>query len=142
MRSQAALLSIVGFFGLLGAADAQTPSTSAAGVSSDGTYLLVSSQRVNPLYTSDNGQMAQCPNRTPGPFHIVGNRVDYTSATGYRLEGIVGSQGGLRMRATNMVGGAQPARLEARGGIDGNGTIRLRELGSSCSYDFVWQKQS
>jgi hypothetical protein len=91
MRSQVGLLSIVGFFSLLATADTQTPLASAAETSFDGTYRLVSSQRVNRLYTSDNGQMAQCPNRRPGPLHVVGNRVDYTSATGYQLEGIGGS---------------------------------------------------
>lgn len=40
-----------------------------------------------------NGHSAQCPNRKPGPLHIVGGRVDYTTATGYRLEGTVGFSG-------------------------------------------------
>jgi hypothetical protein len=52
MRRQIGLLSIVGFFGLLGAADAQTLSASTAGAGFDGTYLLVSSAKVNEMYTS------------------------------------------------------------------------------------------
>src|ERR1700746_4064574 len=49
MRRQIALLEIVGFFGLVGAAVAQTLS-SAPGASLDGTYRFVSSTRVNHTY--------------------------------------------------------------------------------------------
>jgi hypothetical protein len=30
--------------------------------------------------------------------------------------------------------------LAVRGGIAANGTVRARQEGNSCSYDFVWQK--
>ena len=29
----------------------------------------------------------------------------------------------------------------AAGGIEANGTVRLRQRGSACGHDFVWQKQ-
>lgn len=58
-----------------------------------------------------NGHSAQCPNRKPGPLHIVGGRVDYTTATGYRLEGTVGSQGELTMRSEMVA--SSPASSDA-----------------------------
>jgi hypothetical protein len=141
MRKQVGLQSIVGFFGLLAAANAQPPSSSAAGASFDGTYRLISSTKVNDMYTSYNGQMGRCPDRKPGPVHIMGGRAHYTTATGYRLEGTVGSQGELTMRS-EMVGSSRPARLQASGIVDGSGTVHVRQRASACSYDFVWQKQS
>jgi hypothetical protein len=50
MRRQIALLGIVGFFGSVGAAFAQTPS--AAPGAFDGTYRFVSSARVNKTYVT------------------------------------------------------------------------------------------
>jgi hypothetical protein len=47
MRKQVGLLSIVGFFGLFAAANAQAPSSSTAGTPFYGTYQLVSLTRVN-----------------------------------------------------------------------------------------------
>jgi hypothetical protein len=70
MRRQIGLLSMIGFFGLLAAANAQAPSSSSAGASFDGTYRPVSSTKVNDMYTSYNGQMGRCPDRKPGPLHI------------------------------------------------------------------------
>jgi len=133
------LLSIVGFFGLLAAANVQTAPAAAAGTAFAGTYRLVSSTKVNEMYTSYNGQMGMCPNRKPGPLRIAAGRVHYTGATGYRLEGTVGSQGELTMRS-EMVGSSRPASLQASGKVDGSGTAHVRQIGSSCSYDFVWQK--
>ena len=80
-------LSIVGFLGLLAAGNAQAASPSASEPPFDGTYGLVSSTKVNEMYTSYNGHSAQCPNRKPGPLHIVGGRVHYTTETGYRFGG-------------------------------------------------------
>lgn len=139
MPTQTGLLSIVSSFGLLVAANTQTTPATAAGPAFDGTYRFVSSTKVNEMYTSYNGQTGICPDRKPGPLHIVGGRVHYTTATGYRLAGTVGSQGELTMRS-EMVGGSRPARLQASGKIDGSGTAHIRQIGSSCSYDFVWQK--
>lgn len=141
MRKQIELLSIVGFFGLLAAANAQAPSSSTAGTTFDGTDQFVSSTKVNDMYTLYNGQMGRCPDRKPGPLHIAGGRADYTAATGYRLEGAVGSQGELTMRS-EMVGSTRPARMQASGTVDGSGMAHVRQRASACSYDFVWQKQS
>ena len=83
MKKSVVLLPIVGAFGLIGSAGAQAPS--AVGPSFDGAYRVVSAKRVNQLYTSYNGQSAQCPDRTPESLHIMRGRPHYTTATGYRL---------------------------------------------------------
>lgn len=43
---------IVGFLGLLAAADAQTPPPPTSGTQFDGTYVFVSAARVNETYTT------------------------------------------------------------------------------------------
>lgn len=139
MKIRLGLVSIVSFSGLLATANAQAASPSTPGAPFDGTYRLVSSTKVNEMYTSYNGQMGMCPDRRAGPLHVVGNRVHYATVTGYRLEGTVAPQGVLTMRS-EMVGSSRPARLQASGAIDGNGAAHVRQKGSSCSYDFVWQK--
>ena len=143
MRRQIGLLAIVGFFGLLAAAAAQTPSPSTAGAPFDGTYRLVSSARVTKTYVTRGGQMGQCPDRRAGPLTIAAGEARYTSATGRQLEGTVGSQGELTMRLIappNSGGGYRPIELIVSGTIDGTGTARARQLSNSCSYDFVWRK--
>ena len=139
MRRRIGLLWIVGFFGLLAAADAQTPSSSTAGAPFDGTYRFVSSAKVNKTYVTRGGQMGQCPDRSAGPLTIVMGQARYTSATGYQLEGTVGSQGELAMRAAGP-GQSQPIEITVSGRIDGAGTVRARQSSNSCSYDFVWRK--
>ena len=141
MPRQSGLLSIVGFFGLLAVANAQTAPAPAAGTAFNGTYRFVSATKVNEMYTSYNGQMGMCPNRKPGALHIAGGRAHYTAATGYRFEGTIGSQGELTMRS-EMVGSSRPAHMQASGKVDGSGTAHVRQTGSACSYDFVWQKRS
>jgi hypothetical protein len=141
MRRQIGLLSVAGFFGLIAAANAQTAPPGTTGTAFDGTYKFVSSTKVNEMYTSYNGHSGMCPDRKPGTLHIVGGRVHYTAATGYRFGGTVGSQGELTMRS-EMVGGSRPARMQASGAIDGSGVVHVRQMGSSCSYDFVWQRRS
>jgi hypothetical protein len=139
MKKHIGLLSILGVLGLIGSASAQAPSP--AGSSFDGTYRVVSSERVNQMYTSYNGQSAQCPNRKPRPLHVVGGRAHYTTATGYRLKGVVGPQGELTMQSA-MLGGSRPFHMGATGSVDGSGAAHVRQTGASCSYDFVWQKPS
>jgi hypothetical protein len=141
MRRRIGLLSIVGFFGLLAAADAQTPSSTAR-APFDGTYRFVSSVKVTKTYISRKGQMGPCPDRIAGPLTIAQGQARYTSATGYQLEGTVGSQGELAMRAVAppISGGSQPIEINVRGRIDGIGTVRARQSTRSCSYDFVWRK--
>jgi len=143
MRRQFGLLLIVGFFGLLAAAAAQTPAASPAVTKFDGTYRLVSTAKVNPMYTSSKGDMAPCPDRTPGPLTIVHGQARYTTQTGYELQGPVGPYGELDMRMIPVsVGGSRPMEMRAAAAeIDVTGTVRLRQIGGACSYDFVWQKQ-
>jgi hypothetical protein len=143
MRRRIGLLSIVGFFGLVTAADAQTP-PSTAGAPFDGTYRLVSSAKVNQTYTARNGRMAPCADRRAGPLHIAKGQARYTTATGYRLTGPVGPQGELAMHvvapSNSSNAGSRPIDIIVNGTIDAAGTARVRQSGGSCSYDFVWQK--
>jgi hypothetical protein len=142
MRKRTSLLAIGGFFGLLAAASAQTvPPAPGTANAFDGKYRVVSSTPASKMYTQYNGQMGICPNRNPGPLHIVGGRVHYMAASGYRFGGTVGPQGELTLRS-EMVGSSRPARMQASGTIDANGTVHVHQKGSSCSYDFVWQKSS
>ena len=143
MRRQIGLLSVVGFFGLLATADAQAPSASTAGTKFDGTYRFVSSTKVNPMHTSSKGDMAPCPDRTPGPLTIVQGQARYTTQTGYELKGPVGPDGDLDMRISTVGGGgSRPLEMRtAAAEIDGTGKVYARQIGHGCSYDYVWQKQ-
>ncbi|HEV2100002.1 MAG TPA: hypothetical protein VGR45_13895 [Stellaceae bacterium] len=140
MRKLIGLLGIAGTIGLLTSAQAQAPASSAF----DGTYRAVSGTNVNATYTDRNGRMGTCPARKPGPLHIVNGEARYTTATGYKLRGTVSPQGDLALGlvAPGNAGnaGAQPVNLKMSGQIDGSGTVRVRQTGASCSYDFVWQK--
>jgi hypothetical protein len=143
MQKNISWLWVVGFFGLLAAADAQTSPPLAAGTPFDGTYRPVSSTNVNATYTTRKGQTGPCPNRRAGPLHIVNGKARYTTATGYRVRGTVGPQGELAMRAIGPSSWAsQPIDLSVSGTVDPSGTARVRQLSHSCSYDFVWQKAS
>ena len=140
MRMRIGLLSIVGFFGLIAAANAQTRS---AGTAFDGTYNFVSSAKVNPMYTALNGRMAPCPDRTPGPLTIQNGHARYTAESGHVLLGTIGPSGELDMRMVpTTVGGSRPMEMRSEAaGIDSAGTVSLRQVAAGCSYDFVWQKQ-
>jgi len=138
-RRQIGFLGTVAFFGALASADAQMPPSPPAGTAFDGKYRIVSSARVNQMFTTRKGLMAQCPDRRPGPLTIRHGQARYTSETGYRLRGTVGPQGELAMQASGP-GGSQPIVITTSGTIDGNGTVRARQTSNSCNYDFVWQK--
>jgi hypothetical protein len=143
MPRQIGVLSIVGFFGLLAAANAQT---APAPTAFDGTYRPVSWAKSNAMYTDRTGRTAQCPTRRPGPLHIANGEVRYTTASGYKLRGTVGPQGqlamGLDAPANSRNAGANSLNLNTYGQIDSTGTARVHQSGASCSYDFAWQKQS
>jgi hypothetical protein len=141
MHKTTGSLLVIGVVGVIAPASAQTPPPSPA---FDGTYRAISSANVNATYTDRNGRTGYCPNRRPGPLHIANGEARYTTATGYKLRGTVGPQGQLAMglvapsNARNA--GSQPLNLNTNGQIDNTGTARVRQLGASCSYDFVWQK--
>jgi hypothetical protein len=146
MRSSIALLGIVGFVGLFVAAEAQTPPPAGAGAAFDGTYRFVSSTRLNATYTDRNGHTGLCPDRRTGPLHVANGRVRYTTVTGYKLRGTVGPQGELTLGVTapsnSSNAGSQPLNMTLSGNIDSTGVARARQTSNSCSYDFVWQKQT
>jgi hypothetical protein len=143
MQQHVGWLSVVGFFGLFAAAEAQAPPPATPGKAFDGTYRPVSSANVNATYTTRKGQTGPCPSRRAGPLHIANGQARYTTATGYRVRGTVGPQGELAMRAAGPSSWAsQPIDLSVSGTVDGAGTARVRQLSHSCSYDFVWQKAS
>ena len=83
------LLSIVGFFGLLAVANAQT---APAPTAFDGTYRPVSWTKANAMYTDKTGRTAPCPDRRPGPLHIANGDVRYTTAGGYRGSPVAGME--------------------------------------------------
>ncbi len=145
MQKAVGLVWVVVFFGLVTGANAQTSPTSAAGTAVDGTYALVSAAQVNQTYTSRNGQLGQCPYRKPGPLHIENGKARYTTATGDKLRGTVGPQGQLAMRTltpTNSSNaGSRPVEVNLNGSFDTNGTVHARQIGNSCSYDYVWQRR-
>ena len=138
MRTQIGLLSIVGFFGLLASAAAQTPSSPAIGAQFDGTYQLVSSVKANQTHVARGGKMGYCPDRTPGPLTIVHGHLQYTTETGHPFAGMVNPHGEFAMRRT----AADEFEMHVSGNVDANGTIHAHQRGNSCSYHFVWQKQS
>jgi hypothetical protein len=140
MHKAVGLLWTAGLFGLLAAANAQTPPAATAGRAFDGTYRPVSWTRVNATYTTRKGQTGQCPDRRAGPLHIVHGRAHYTTATGYRLSGTVGPHGELAMRIVAPSNSPHPIEMNLNGSIDSTGTIHARQQSYSCSYDFVWQK--
>ena len=135
------LLSSVGFFGLLAAANAQT---APAPIAFDGTYRPVSWTKANAMYTDKTGRTAPSPNRRPGPLHIANGEVRYTTASGYKLRGTVGPQGELAMGlvapGNARSAGATSLNLNTNGQIDSTGTAHVHQSGASCSYDFVWQR--
>ena len=90
----ASVLWILGLFGSLAAANAQT---APAPTAFDGTYPPVSWANANAMYTDRTGRTAPCPHRRPGPLHIANGEVRYTTASGYKLRGTVGPQGQLAM---------------------------------------------
>lgn len=134
MRSWIALLSIAGLIGVVAAVNAQTTSPA----SFDGTYKLVSSTKLNDTYTGRGGRMGRCPDRRPGPLHVVAGKAHYTTASGRRVDGMVGPQGEIDMRMS--LPGTNTLEMHAAGNIDNDGAAHIRQRGTSCSYDFVWKK--
>jgi hypothetical protein len=133
-------LSVGGFFGLLGAADAQTASPPAASTQFDGTYAFVSATKVNETFTDRSGRMKQCEEGRAGSLAIVDGHARLRA-----FEGTVGPQGELVMRniPAPLKGGENPGIGNmVTGRIDKDGTVRARRMTGVCSYDIVWRKES
>jgi hypothetical protein len=100
MQKHVGWLGIVGFFGLLYAADAQTTLPSTGGTQFDGAYAFVSSTKLNETYTKESGRMGQCNDRIAGPLTIVHGHARY-SGFGLRrtveFEGTASAKGELAM---------------------------------------------
>jgi hypothetical protein len=131
MKTRRGFLPIVGLFGLVAAAQAASPF--------DGSYQLYSSTKVNETFVSRGGNLGYCPDRRPGVFTVAEGRARYATETGRNIEASVAPNGGFESSSVES-DGSGPIRLA--GAIDGNGTVRARQIGNSCSYDFVWQKQT
>ena len=82
--------------------------------------------------------MGHCPDRKPGPLHVVAGKAYYTMASGHRIAAMVGPQAELEMKMSTP--GTNTLEMHAAGGIDNTGTAHLRQRGNSCSYDFVWKR--
>ena len=84
MQKHFVWLWLVGFFGLVVAADAQTPSSSAANTQFGGTYAFVSSTRVNETYTvTGSNRFGQCGKmRRLGPLTIVNGQARFSGGGG------------------------------------------------------------
>jgi hypothetical protein len=133
-------LWVVGFIALLGAANAQTPSPSAATTQFDGTYALASSTKVNETYTTPGGRIGECPDGRAGSLTITNGQARLQF-----YEGTVGSQGELAMRRVPEPvkrGGMPGVEGIVTGRIEKDGTVRGRRTTRGCSYDLVWQKVS
>jgi hypothetical protein len=146
MHKSVGLLWITGFFGLLVAADAQTASPPAATAQFDGTYAFVSATKLNETFTTT--RMRPCGDvRKMGPLTIANGQAQYSGfgpVTKAGFEGTVAAQGELAMRLASTPASKSSLGVEmiTRGTIDGNGTVRVRQIGRACSYDLFWQKET
>ena len=84
-------------------ADAQSPATSSvadaqtAGRAFDGTYRAVSSAKVNQMYIAEKGNMAVCPDRTPGPLtHRAGSSAVHPTPQAIRSTELSGGRASWR----------------------------------------------
>jgi hypothetical protein len=151
MQKHVGWLWIVGSFGLVAAAIAQTASPPAPNTQLDGTYAFVSGTKLNESYiNTPMTHVCRCLEYKCGPLAIVNGQARYmamggTSGTDYQVEGTVGPQRELSMRLQNMPGnrvGSPPIEIIVNGSIDYAGTVRARQTGWWCQYDLIWQKQS
>jgi hypothetical protein len=131
MRKGMGVLSIAGFLGLLAAAAAASPF--------DGTYQVSSATKVTETFISRGGNVGFCPDRRPGPFTVADGLARYTTESGDNLAAQVAPNGQFEMRYVDSDG---TGALRVLGAIDPNGRVYARQMGNSCTYDFVWQKQS
>ena len=146
MQKHVGWLWLVGFFGLLAAAGAQTSSSPSVSTEYDGAYAFVSATKVNETSRDFHNRERPCGNMgNATSLVIVNGQARYTTAKGHLVEGTVGRQGELAMRYPPDPDGRQgisPGRERpVVGRIDSNGTIRARQIGYRCSHDLTWQKE-
>jgi hypothetical protein len=135
MQKQIGWFWMIGFFGLVATADAQTASPPAANPQFDGTYGFVSSTRVNETYAvTGSNRIGQCRKMLKvGPLTIVNAQARFSSgASGQNLyEGRANSQGELAMRSAEPTphGGWAGVGSERMvfGRIQGGGTVHARQ---------------
>jgi hypothetical protein len=141
MRGISASVWIVGLFGLIAAAYAQTRAASIAGGRFDGTYAFVSATKLNAIYNSGI-HVKRCGAYKGGPLTVVNDHARYGGGPGF--DGRVGSQGDLTMRLVSPIykSNAPGVEIIIMGRIDGNGTVRARRMSYYCRYDLIWQKIS
>ena len=130
MKTRTGLLSIAGLLGLVVAAEAASPF--------DGTYQVVSATKVNQTHMNKGGDIGYCQDRTPGPFTIADGVARYTTQSGDTLVAQVAPNGEFEMHYVEADGSGA---LRALGEIGDTQRVYVRQMGNSCSYDFVWQKQ-
>ena len=137
MRQKISLLSVVGLLGSVAYAEAQT-----TGGRYDGAYEPLSAKKISDTFVTRQGVTGFCPDVTPRPLTIRNNRVDYTSASGRHFQGTVNSQGQLLIKGIEQPNTeGKVFRMNVTGTVDGAGTAHVRQLGNSCSYDFMFRKQ-
>lgn len=131
------LLLTIGFFDLVGTASAQPVARF------DGTYEFVSGTALSKTWIATwTARPGRCGNpRYEGSITIANGQAQYTSATGFHLEGTVGSQGELVMRSARPVVGGF-SEIITTGMVEGAGIVHARQLSNRCSYDLFWRKVS
>jgi hypothetical protein len=147
MQKHIGWLWIVGLFGFVVAADAQTASPPAATMQFDGTYAFVSATKVNETYTTRGSEHpGRCPDLPPRTaLTIVNGQVRFN-----QQEGTVGPNGELSTRRIGTPSGkcgdcnvnAATAERPHYGRIDANGTVRVRRMDYYCSWDLIWQRRA
>jgi hypothetical protein len=102
----------------------------------------LSAKKISDTFVTRQGVTGFCPDVTPGPLTIRNNRVDYTSASGRHFQGTVNSQGQLLIKGIEQPNTeGKVFRMNVTGTVDGAGTAHVRQVGNSCSYDFMFRKQ-
>jgi hypothetical protein len=115
MKKSIGWWSLIALFAFSATANAQAASPPAAGDRFDGTYAFVSATTLNETYmTTWRTRMGRCGDiRKLGPLTVSN-----------------GSKSSLGVE------------IITRGTINGNGSVHARQIGRSCSYDLVWQKET
>src|SRR5260370_41595816 len=98
MQNHMGWLGRIGFCGLVGAANAQTPSPATATTQFDGTYAPVSATTLNETFMAGGTRQGQCPERTAEPPTRMPDPPRYSNRPGngtarLKVEGTVRTHG-------------------------------------------------